>query len=54
VFLNDTVLTDVVRTLSDHDDVPATLAAAGVPEQQQGAYTVALARLADAGVISAR
>ena len=54
VFLNDTVLTDVVRTLADHDDVPAALTAAGVPAAQHGAYTIALSRLADAGVISAR
>ena len=53
VFLNDTVLTDLVRTLSDHDDVPSALTAAGVPDAQRGAYTTALARLADAGVICA-
>jgi putative mycofactocin binding protein MftB len=54
VFLNDAVLTEVVRSLADHADVPSALAAAGVPDEQRAGYTTALARLADAGVISAR
>jgi putative mycofactocin binding protein MftB len=54
VFLNDSLLTDVVRALAGHDDVPSALAAHGVAPAQRGAYTVALARLAGSGVICER
>ena len=54
VFLNDPLLTEAVRILAEHPDVPSALVAAGVPEGQHAAYTMALARLAESGVISER
>jgi putative mycofactocin binding protein MftB len=53
-FLKTPELVEVVRTLEAHDDVHATLAAAGVPEPKHRAYLAALAGLADAGTIERR
>ena len=52
-FLNDERLLAVVRTAADFDDVTDALIAAGVPEEQHGAYLVALGRLVDAEVLVA-
>jgi putative mycofactocin binding protein MftB len=53
-FLKTPTLVDVVTGLERHDDVHATLDAAGVPEAQRGAYLAALAELAGAGTIEPR
>ena len=52
-FLNDDVLLAVVQSPQLRDDVEAALADAGVPLARQGAYRVALSRLADAEVLVA-
>jgi mycofactocin biosynthesis protein MftB len=51
-FLNDARLVTVVRTVADHDDVDAALAAAGVPDRRRAAYLTALQRLADAEILT--
>jgi mycofactocin biosynthesis protein MftB len=51
-FLNDARLVTVVRTVADHDDVDAALAAARVPDRQRAAYLTALQRLADAEILT--
>jgi putative mycofactocin binding protein MftB len=53
-FLKTPTLVDVVTGLERHDDVPATLDAAGVPEAQRDAYLAALAELAGTGTIEPR
>jgi len=53
-FLNDDKLVAVVRSAADCHDVDIALAGAGVDEAQWPAYRLALARLADAGVLVAR
>ena len=53
-FLNDDALVAAVRSASLAVDVDAALADAGVPDEQRGAYRVALARLVDAEVLIAR
>ena len=53
-FLNDARLVEVVRSLADHDDADAALAAAGVPAKSRPAYLAALARLQQAEVVVAR
>jgi putative mycofactocin binding protein MftB len=50
-FLNDDKLVAVVRSAADYDDVDSALARAGVDEAQRPAYRLALARLAEAGVL---
>jgi mycofactocin biosynthesis protein MftB len=53
-FLKTPELVRVVRTLEEHADVHAALAAAGVPERQRPAYLGALSGLAGAGTIEPR
>ncbi len=53
-FLKTPTLVDVVTGLERHDDVHATLEAAGVPEAQRDAYLAALAELAGTGTIERR
>ena len=53
-FLKDPVLTTIVRSLVDHDDVAAALISSGVPASSHSLYRAALARLADAEVICER
>jgi putative mycofactocin binding protein MftB len=51
-FLKDPELTDVVRSLADHETGDAALMA--VPESKRKAFAAALGRLADIEVISVR
>ncbi len=51
-FLKDPLLTEVVRTLGDHETGDAALDA--VPADQRKSFAAALGRLADIEVISAR
>jgi putative mycofactocin binding protein MftB len=53
-FLKTPTLVEVVTGLERHDDVHATLAAAGVPDRQRRAYLAALAELASTGTIERR
>ena len=53
-FLKTPQLVTVVRLLERHDSAAGALDAAGVPVQQWGRYTAALAALADSEVIDAR
>jgi putative mycofactocin binding protein MftB len=53
-FLKTPTLVEVVTGLERHDDVHATLAAAGVPDRQRRAYLAALAELAGTGTIERR
>ncbi|WP_280481049.1 mycofactocin biosynthesis chaperone MftB [Nocardia cyriacigeorgica] len=53
-FLKTRTLLRVVRELSDHRDVPAALAAAGVPADEHARYLGALAGLAAVGTIQTR
>ena len=53
-FLKSKLLVAVVESLADHPDVPATLAACGVPEVQRPAYVQALAGLARSQMIEQR
>ena len=51
-FLNDDALLAVVRSQALSSDVDAAFDEAGVPADRRGAYRVALARLADAEVLT--
>ena len=53
-FLKSRQLVTVVRLLERHDSAAGALDAAGVPVQQWGRYTAALAALADSEVINER
>ena len=53
-FLKSRQLVTVVRLLKSHDSAADALDAAGVPVQQWGRYTEALAALADSEVIDER
>jgi mycofactocin biosynthesis protein MftB len=53
-FLNDDALVAVVRSPALAADVDGALLEAGVPDNRHRAYRVALARLADAGVLVAQ
>ena len=53
-FLKSKLLVTVVESLAEHPDVPATLAACGVPEAQRPAYVQALAGLARSQMIELR
>jgi mycofactocin biosynthesis protein MftB len=53
-FLKTHQLVEVVRALESHVDVHATLAAAGVADDQRTAYLTALAGLAENGTIEER
>ena len=53
-FLKSPLLLDVVRALADHPTARAACLAAGVPDDQVGRYTAALASLVDGDMIVRR
>jgi len=53
-FLKSRLLLDVVSALADHESARDACRAAGVADEEMPRYELALATLADAGMISSR